>query len=99
MRHEKIFKRPDGSRVRVSVTFSAERYSNNFEWTFAVHVCAKNKRTWEALLSMNNYEFQKLSHTEQVKVRREQALLWATTKEIEDTMTELWQTLCPSFKT
>jgi hypothetical protein len=97
MRHEKILKRGDGSRVCIRVEFHADWNASKPVWDFVVHACEKGKRTWTAPYNSNEYSFRQLSMEDRAKFIREKCLLLASAEEVESTMLELWETLRPSM--
>jgi hypothetical protein len=97
MRHEKILKREDGSRVSIRVEFYSDWNANKPVWDFVVYACEKGKRTWTAPYNSNEYSFRQLSMDDRAKLIREKSLLLASSKEVESAMLELWETLRPSM--
>jgi hypothetical protein len=97
MRHEKILKRQDGSRVRILVEFRVEWSASKPVWDFVVYACEKGKRTWTAPCNDNDYWFRGLSMEDQAKLKREKSLMLASVEEVESAMLELWETLRPSM--
>jgi hypothetical protein len=45
MKHEKILKRPDGSKVKVYVSLNI--YNDGFNWSTGAFVCPAGKRKFE----------------------------------------------------
>ncbi len=97
MQHEKIIKRPDGSRVRITIDFRNDWNRKDPEWTFRVDTCEKGKRTWIGPYDSNNYSFRQLSMADRAKACREASLRRASPQEIEAAMLELWEKLRPSL--
>lgn len=96
MRHEKIFKREDGSRVRVNIEFRADWSYSKPEWYFSVDTCEKGKRTWVPACNGDDYFFRKLTMAERAKAVREESLKRASIDEVKLAMLELWDRLRPS---
>jgi hypothetical protein len=96
MRHEKIIKRSDGSKVRINIEFRAEWSRRTAEWSFSVDYCEKGKRTYFPSCNVDSYEFRKLSPPQKAQAIREESLKRASPEEIESAMLELWETLKPS---
>lgn len=46
MKHEKIIRRGDGSKVRIIVELRVELFRDSHSWEFSVDLCQKGKRTW-----------------------------------------------------
>jgi hypothetical protein len=97
MRHEKIIKRADGSKVRINIEFRADWSSSKAEWSFRVDYCEKGKRTWIPSCDRNDYQFRRLSMEQRSQAIREKSLSRASLQEIEAAMLELWETLRPSM--
>lgn len=96
MRHEKIFKRDDGSRVKIRVWISTDLYnSRDLQWGFDVHIAQKRKRNWEPACNEFDYAFRSLSHLEKKKRLMEKSLMHVTPEEIHAAMIELWQMIEP----
>jgi len=97
MRHEKIIKREDGSRVRIKIEFRAEWNSRDVVWDFSVDVCQKGKRTWIAPLHTDSYRYRGIPTKDRDKAIQDESLRRASKQEIESAMLELWQSIKPSL--
>lgn len=95
MRHEKIIRRDDGSRVKITVSLTVDYCSNNANWDFQVHRCEKGKRSWESNVDEFSYTLRSLSIKEQRARTRHLALQLATEEEVKAVMQELLNTIKP----
>ena len=57
MRHEKIFKREDGTQVQISITLSVETYRDSHRYEPQVRCKYKGKRTWISPLLEDTFKF------------------------------------------
>lgn len=96
MRHEKIIKRPDGSKVLIKVVFSCDFTRLVPDWSFDVFTCEKGKRTWNAVCDRTSYGFRRLSSDERSQKIRDDFMRHVTAAEVEVVMLELWEKLRPS---
>lgn len=96
MRHEKIIKRPDGSKVLVKVVFSCDFTRLTPDWSFDVFTCEKGKRTWNAVCDRTSYGFRRLSSDERPQKIRDEFMRHVTAEEVEAAMLELWEQLKPT---
>lgn len=85
MKHEKIFKRPDGSKVRVSVRLYTSIYPDSFNYEVTLDICKPKKRLFEVRGS--TYTPSRLGDATD---------LIATHAEITDTVLEFYQLISPS---
>ena len=95
MIHEKIFKRPDGKRVKIIASFSDGGYSSTPKWSFFIHVCDPKKRTWYSVADSNDYEWRKLNHEQREAHNIRQYLEHVTPEEVLETKLELWNKIKP----
>jgi hypothetical protein len=95
MRHEKVLKRADGSRVRINVEVLLDWSRKGTEWSFTVQRCEKGKRTWMSPCVDNDYAFRRLSQEAKEQWSREKYLALASAEEIESVMLELWGKMRP----
>lgn len=97
MKHEKIIKREDGSKVKISISF----YSDSFrpesdKYRVAVQTCAKRKRTWINVTNSDDYSYRCLSMDERSKFAKEKQLEYVSKEEILSAKLELWEKLKPT---
>ena len=95
MRHEKIIKRQDGSKVRINVSFYSDFGRNERKWEFTVDTCEKGKRTWVPPFDINNYNFRGKTQSEKQQLIEQESLRRASQEEIDDAIIELWNQLLP----
>jgi hypothetical protein len=94
MRHSKILKRPDGSRVRINVELLIDRSYNQSLWSFTVDTCDKGKRTWQTPAGTSKL---RILDRDKLQNIREESLRRASSHEIQAVMFELWEALRPSI--
>lgn len=97
MKHEKIIKRDDGSRVRITVELVVEWCRNEARWSFVVHSCDKGKRKWKTPVNHDDYSWRKLGMEERREEDHRRSLQLASPQEVEEAMLELWQKIKPSM--
>jgi lipocalin len=95
MRHEKILKRDDGSRVKIVVFFYCDFTSLEATWNYEVSFCEPRKKSWTPATDRDDYLFRKLDRAGKEAEKQRQALLRITQQELYDTMRELWLKLEP----
>lgn len=96
MRHEKIFKRADGSKVKIDVNYYHDY--NRSAWSFTVCLCAPKKRTWKNAVNTDAYMYRSLSHEDKLAYRARQKFEHVTKEEVLSVMLELWQNIKPTMK-
>lgn len=94
MTHEKIFKRDDGTRIKITVTFWHDRSSGAIYNVF-VEKCSPGKRKFVDVVDRNDYKYRKLNMPERADFVANQHLFFVTIQEIYDTKVELWKQLAP----
>jgi hypothetical protein len=99
MRHEKIFKRSDGSKVRITVELHIRDHWHVAEWSFLVHTREKNKRLWWSVIDPYSYELRDLPMAKQKAKIHEECLKHVSIEEVTEVANELWQMLKPSEST
>ena len=97
MKHEKIIKREDGSRVRITVSLLVEWSRSEPRWSFVVHRCEKGKRTWTTPVNHDDYSWRKLGMEEKRNEDHRRSLTLASKDEVESAMIELWEAIKPSL--
>lgn len=90
MTHEKIFKRVDGSKVKLTARLVIEWavYSQP-RWRFECHVCAHKKRAWVDVVDTDSYKWRRLSEDDKRKSEMRDVLKYVTKEEVRETMREL----------
>jgi len=95
MRYEKIFKRENGSRVKIDVSLYVDWSDKKPDYDFSVYTCGANKRTWINPHSIDDYMWRKLGTVERKKYEIEKYRPFITESEINEAMVEAWNTLTP----
>lgn len=95
MKHEKIIKREDGSRVKIVVDVVAISH-RDIEFRSYVLTCEKGKRTWRGTYDSNLHSYRKLSMEDRRELERKSQFSVASEKEVLDAKLELWQKLKPT---
>ena len=99
MKHFKIFKRADGSHVKIKVNSFNERYSFNEETNYEVTIeyKLKGKRLWNGILKKleNDYSFRSLNRDEKLKLINEEILKYVTEDEIYEVKLETHELMKP----
>lgn len=89
MRHERILKRDDGSKVKITVDLGID--SSNCWWSVRVETCDKGKRKWINTYDGNDYRYRKLDLAARQEYRLQKQLEKVTLEEIRDTKFALVQ--------
>lgn len=97
MKHEKIIKRPDGTRVKIDVSLYLDIYRNNAQYDVDVTICAPGKRTFREVYSGDDYLFRKLSMQDRAAFILESQLKVVTAEEIYAAKLEAWELLKPTM--
>jgi hypothetical protein len=97
MRHEKIFRREDGSQVKLQVFFRSEYYTAS-PWSFEVFLKKKRGKTWYSPIDEDDYRWRRLPLIARQQDKHRQYLEFVTKEEVLEAMNELWEeSLRPSF--
>jgi hypothetical protein len=94
--HTKIFKREDGSRVRIHATITTT-YGNAGIWSFQVHTSPKGRRTWYSVVDDSDYSYRRLSVAERYVYAEKKSLEVVSPEEIQATLMELWEKIKPKY--
>lgn len=96
MRHSKVFKRQDGSRVRIDISVYLDGISSKIEYLVSASQCPPNKRTFSNFVDKEHHEFRKLSMAERrayaLKIVQENC----SKEEISETFNELMELMKPT---
>jgi len=95
MRHEKILKRKDGSKVKIVVKFSCDYIASGPHWEIDVYLCEPGKRIWRQAIDRDSYTFRKLDKQGQAAETLRAALLHISKEEAVGAMSEVWTQLKP----
>lgn len=97
MQLEKIFKREDGSKVKLVVAFFTTNYSSEpVKYRVNVYKCAPNKRIYYAVTDTNDYEWRKLSMVERSIANMKQSFQFVTKQELLDACNECLELCRPT---
>ncbi len=94
MIHDKIFKRENGDKVKITVDFYIDRHDKP---TYNIHIflCENGKRKFNQL-SFDDWNFRNLSMDERSNYRRNEILKHVSNEEVLDTISELWNRFSPN---
>lgn len=95
MRHEKVIRRDDGSRVKIEVRLICEYTERAPRWSFQCDRCEPGKRTWKTSVDHDDHSWRRLSHTERQMEDRRRSLLLASESEVAEAMRELLEKIVP----
>lgn len=96
MRHEKIIKRADGSRVKIIVMFYLTEYREGPNYMTEVITCPPGKRTFYGVVDGDDYRFRAMTMEERAVYAEEQKLKHVSAEELLSAKLELWQLIKPS---
>jgi hypothetical protein len=95
-RHEKIFKREDGTQYRIDAFLYVESFSQlRFKYDVSVTWKAKGKRKWLNVSDSDDWECRKLDIEDREKWHYQKYLEHVTAEEILETKLELWNKIKP----
>lgn len=94
MNTEKIFKREDGSKVKVTVSHYDD-HRHGIMYNVSVSICGIKKRKFECLVNTNSYAWRALSLEDRRKDNMRQALSVLSADEINEALKEHWGKLIP----
>lgn len=97
MKHEKIIRREDGSKVRIIVELRVEPFRDHHSWEFSVDLCQKGKRTWFSSCGITEYESRRMKAGEFMIAKQKAALKHVSEQEVELAMLELWEKIRPKI--
>ena len=93
MSYEKIFRKEDGSRVKVLVSPIVDMGELRFD--YHVQVCAKGKRTWTHPIDKAHYKYRELSMSERIALCKKSYIETAGTEWINYALNEYWLSVKP----
>jgi hypothetical protein len=94
MRHEKIIKRPDGTRYKITVT--CNEYREEFNWYFTCEVSQPGKKKFNPVYNNDSTEYRQLSMDKREAYATAKTYQFVTHDEVATTARELWNKLKPS---
>ena len=97
-RHEKIFKREDGTQYKIDVSLYVETFGKlKSEYRATVTWKAKGKRKWLNVSDSDDWECRKLDMEDREKWHHQKYLKHVTAEEILITKLELWEKIKPEI--
>lgn len=93
MKHEKIFTRPDGTKIKVVASYYSDWRTQ--KWDYEVEYCLPKKRTWISPVDTNDYTWRKLSMPEREIENKKKYCELASVGEIMETQIELHKLIAP----
>ena len=97
MKHEKIIRRDDGSKVRIIVELRVELFRDSHSWEFSVDLCQKGKRTWLSSCDIDVYQSRRMEAGQFAIAKQKAALKYVSEQEVELAMLELWEKIRPKI--
>lgn len=95
MEIEKIFKRPDGSKIKVSASLTSFGYNYDLKWRFNIWQQLPGKKKWLNPIDTDGYSYRRLSMQEREDFEEIEKLKFATPEEILEVQLELWELIKP----
>jgi hypothetical protein len=97
-KHEKIFKREDGTQYKIEVEIIVDRI-DGIEFRHWVTTKEKNKRKWKNIVDKysDDWELRKLSWEEKQEHYKNTFLQYVTAEEILNVKLELWKNIQPKL--
>ena len=92
MKHEKIIRKDDGSRVKIVVSVSTDIWrGSDVDYTISVEICEPKKRTFKAVVDCNTYAYRGLSLEDRRQYCLEKNIEFAGKDAINQAMVECWE--------
>ena len=95
MNAEKIFKREDGSQVKITAGFHIGWSDNAPKWHTSVLTRGKGKKNWLGVYSGDNYEYRSLPMEDREKFILDAKLKHCTLEEMHEVKMQFWNSLKP----
>ncbi|MCP4356295.1 MAG: hypothetical protein GY793_11870 [Proteobacteria bacterium] len=97
MRHEKIIRREDGSRIKIEVSVYMDGHGGGKpRYDFTVTLCEKGKRTFKGVHNFDyDYTWRAMSMEDRKKYCKNKYLEYVSTEEVNQAFLELWEMLKP----
>ena len=96
MKHERLLRRDDGSRVKIRVELTTDFTSDVPRWKWNCLSCAAGCRTWTPPVSQDDFAWRRLSYEDRQLDERRRSLLLVSESEVAETMRELIALIVPS---
>ena len=94
MRHEKIIKREDGKRIKITIRLFIDWNYSGYR-VDAVGSCKKGKRKFESVFDEDDYKFRELNMDDRQKYKMDRFLECVTREEIDLAKSETWEKVSP----
>lgn len=99
MKHEKIIRREDGSRVKIEVSIYLDSYRRGEPvYSFETSKCEKGKRTWKYPHSENDYVWRALDIKGRNEYSKNKYLYLVSKEEVMEAYIELWEKIKPTME-
>jgi hypothetical protein len=96
MRHEKIIRRDDGSRIKIEVSVSLDFYTREEpHYSFVSSSCGKGKRLFKSPHSDNDYTWRALDIPERIEYANQEYFTICTEAEVLEAYLETWELMKP----
>lgn len=97
LKHEKVFKQEDGSRMKVVVSFFSLTSSRTPRYEVDVYLCEPGKRTWSSVVNSSSYHFNRMSVEDQHRAKLAKCREVAGDERVAEVAKELWQLMTPQL--
>jgi hypothetical protein len=94
---EKIYKKEDGSKVKLIVDFNFSFNRNNSTYRINVYLCAPNKRKYIKVDS-DDWEYRNLSMEDRRKANMVECMKYITEDQLYSVCHLAWNEMKPTFK-
>lgn len=93
IQHKKVFKKDDGSRIKVVVNIDIR---DTLEYLVTVFTAKKGKRVWVSAVDYRSEEYLNKNYAERRIFQTEKNIEIATAERINTTLLEMWELLKPT---
>lgn len=96
MRYEKIIRREDKSRVKITIKLESAHLSVPFAYTIEdVETCHYRKRKFQSVVDVDSFHYRRLNIKRRKEYRQKEFAKHVTPEEILQAKMELWEKLKP----
>ena len=96
MTAEKIYVRPDGTRVKIQAAFSTGSIARGSVWSIWVQTLQPRKKKWLDVFSTDDYHYRKLDFAAREAFILERQLAVCTRAEMLEVKLQIWESLKPT---
>lgn len=96
VKHEKIFKNDDDSRVKVIIEMFSH-FNKKPTYRVSAYTCQKGKKTWVNVINTESFAYRNLSIIERAKFYRDECTKIVGADRITETANELWNAIKPDL--